>query len=320
MDERRLELRVGLVLLLCAGAVAGLLWLMGSFGSLTSGGELKVRFAHTGHVVTGAPVKLGGVAVGRVERIHLFPDRRDEAGASLPVTMELSLSDEARRALRSDVAVTVATQGPLGEPYLELEPGSQGAPPLAAGAEVRGVEAMRLDQVAARMGALLDSVARTLEDNPGAVAALLRGVGGFSETAGGVLKENRDQLRTLLEELTAAARQMNALARAAHAQLPPGEKTARMVDDAQKAMAGLAAVSGALTQEDGERASKALASYAAAGEKLDRIAARAERVLARLEAGEGTLGALQKDDQLYKDLKDLIADLKAHPWKVLWKQ
>src|SRR5262249_20365681 len=151
--------------------------------------------------------------------------------------------------------------------------------------------------------------ARTLDENPGAVAALLRGVGGFSETAGGVLKENRDQLRQLLEALTAAARQMNALARAAQAQLPPAEKTARVVDDAQKAMAGLAAVSGGLTREDGERAKQALASYAAAGEKLDRIAARADRLLQRLEAGEGTLGALQKDPQLYKDLKELIADL-----------
>ncbi|HZN93965.1 MAG TPA: MlaD family protein [Myxococcales bacterium] len=320
MDERRLELRVGLVLLLCVAAVGALFWLMGSFSFITSPGRLKVLYAHTGHVVKGAPVKLGGVTVGRVEGIDLFPDRRYDSGASLPVTMELSLSSEARRALRSDVAVLVSTQGPLGEPYLELEPGSAGAPALQDGAEVRGVDALRLDQVAARMGALLNGVARSLEENPGAVAALLRGVGGFSETAGGVLKENRDQIRALLEELTAASRQMNSLARAAQAQLPPGEKTARMVDDAQKAMAGLAAVSSGLTKEDGERARQALASYAAAGEKLDRIAARAERVLARLEAGEGTIGALQKDDQLYEDLRALIADLKAHPWKVLWKQ
>lgn len=320
MDERRLEVRVGTVLLLCVAAVGGLLWLMGSLGSLASRGQLAVRFAHTGHVTQGAPVKLGGVQVGRVDRIRLFPDRRDESGASLPITMEISLSDEARRALHSDVAVTVATQGPLGEPYLELEPGSAGAPRLPGGAEVRGVEAMRLDQVAARMGALLDAVAKTLEENPGAVASLLRGVGGFSETAGGVLKENRDQIRALLEELTSAAKQMNALARAAQAQLPPQEKTARMMDDAQRALAGLANATKDLTPEDGKRAREALAAYAAAGEKLDRIAARADTLLARMEAGEGTLGALSKDDRLYKDLRDLVADLKAHPWKVIWKQ
>jgi ABC-type transporter Mla subunit MlaD len=137
------------------------------------------------------------------------------------------------------------------------------------------VEPVRLDQVAARMGALLDSVARVLEENPGAVASLLRGVGGFSETAGGVLKENRDQLRALLESLTGAARQMDSLARAARSQLPPGEKTARIVDDTQQTMAGLAAATRGLTDDDGKRVRQALASYAAAGEKLDRIAARA---------------------------------------------
>src|SRR3954470_5661727 len=199
MDERRLEVRVGAVLLLCVAAVGGLFWIMGSFSSITSPGRLSVRFAHTGHVTEGAPVRLGGVQVGRVDRIRLFPERRDESGASLPITMELSLSDESRRALHADVAVTIATQGPLGEPYLELDPGSATTPLLAPGTEIpgggglrvgpgggRGVEALRLDQVAARMGALLDAVSKTLQDNPGAVTSLLRGIGGFSETAGGV--------------------------------------------------------------------------------------------------------------------------------------
>jgi phospholipid/cholesterol/gamma-HCH transport system substrate-binding protein len=49
------------------------------------------------------------------------------------------------------------------------------------------------------------------------------------------------------------------------------------------------------------------------------VAARAERLLARIEAGEGTLGAMQKDPQIYEDLKALITDLRKHPWKVLWK-
>jgi phospholipid/cholesterol/gamma-HCH transport system substrate-binding protein len=323
--ERRLELRVGLVLVLCVAAVGALLWLM---GDLRPFGEarLAVRFAHTGNVVAGAPVKLGGVEVGRVDRIHLYPERRDEAGLPLPVTMDLSLSEEARAALRSDVAVTVATRGPLGEAYLELEPGSAGAAALPEGAEVRGVEAVRLDQVAARMGQLMDRVGRVLEDNPEAVAQLLRGVGGFSQAAEGVLRENREQIRALFQELTASARQMNALAKVAERQIGPGGKTAELVEEmgksarlAQEALTGVAAVSSGLTEEDGERLRKAIAAYAEAGEKLDRIAARGERVLARIEAGEGTLGGLVKDDQLYRDLRDLIADLKAHPWKVLWK-
>ncbi|MBP9865048.1 MAG: MCE family protein [Candidatus Omnitrophica bacterium] len=40
-------------------------------------------------------------------------------------------------------------------------------------------------------------------------------------------------------------------------------------------------------------------------------------VLDRLESGEGTAGRLLKDDALYTDMRDLIAEIKAHPWRLL---
>jgi phospholipid/cholesterol/gamma-HCH transport system substrate-binding protein len=52
---------------------------------------------------------------------------------------------------------------------------------------------------------------------------------------------------------------------------------------------------------------------------LEQIAGRADRVLGRLEAGEGTGGALLKDPALYDELRTLVTDLRKHPWKVLWK-
>ena len=71
--------------------------------------------------------------------------------------------------------------------------------------------------------------------------------------------------------------------------------------------------------EDGRKLKEAIGKYSAAGEKLDSIATRADRILAKLEAGEGTLGATLKDKQVYDDLKSLLADLRKHPWKMLWK-
>jgi phospholipid/cholesterol/gamma-HCH transport system substrate-binding protein len=31
------------------------------------------------------------------------------------------------------------------------------------------------------------------------------------------------------------------------------------------------------------------------------------------------LGAVMQDKQVYDDLKSLLADLRKHPWKMLWK-
>ena len=42
-------------------------------------------------------------------------------------------------------------------------------------------------------------------------------------------------------------------------------------------------------------------------------------LLKRMNSGEGTLGKLVTDDTLYEDLKLLVKDLKANPWKLLHK-
>ncbi len=45
-----------------------------------------------------------------------------------------------------------------------------------------------------------------------------------------------------------------------------------------------------------------------------------QSVLTKVQSGEGTIGSLLMKDDLYKDLNDFVADVKAHPWKLLKKQ
>ena len=87
MDERRLEMKVGGLVLTALVGVLGLLWLM---GELSPGHDtvLFVDFAHMGNVVKGAPVKLGGLSVGRVEELQLLPERRDAQGRPVPVRIK----------------------------------------------------------------------------------------------------------------------------------------------------------------------------------------------------------------------------------------
>ena len=335
MDESRLELKVGA---LVVAAVTGVLLLLFFMGELSLGGDvtLAIDFAHTGSVVKNAPVKLGGVQVGVVKKIELIADRRDDRGRVMPVRMTAEISKEAANALRSDAAVTVSSQGPLGESYLELWPGS--APEkMDPKVSIRGTDAPRLDVVSNRLAHFLDAASDILEKDPEAIAKLFRGVAGLTNTVDGVLTENRADLKTLATELAATAKDLRALAATARTQLEPGGKTAVLIDDAaatakiaktelpdltkkaNTALTGVANVTGQFTEEDGKRLREMIAKYQAAGEKMDAIATKADRILGKLEAGEGTLGALMKDKQVYTDLKDLLADLKAHPWKFLWK-
>lgn len=335
MDESRLELKVGALLLTAVVATLGLLYAMGEL-SFSSGRTLTIDFSHTGNVVKGAPVKLGGVTIGRVDQIELVPDRRDVNGSPMPVKMTVSISEPTEKALRTDAAITVSSQGPLGEPYLEIWPGSAPSPHLSS-APIRGIDAPRIDIVSNRLAKFLDSASKVLESDPEAVSKLVHGIGGLSSTVDGVLTENRAQLKDLAQELAVAAKDLRVLAAIARKEIEPGGRTNALIDDAaasarlartelpelskkaSSALGGLAAVSGQLTEEDGQRLKSMLIKYQQAGEKADALAGRAEKLLSRLEAGEGTMGALMKDKQAYDDLKSLLADLRKHPWKMLWK-
>lgn len=335
MDESRLELKVGALVL---AAVLGAFTLLVLMGELSFGGAKKITadFSHTGNVVKNAPVKLGGVVVGKVEEVELLASRRDGTGNPLPVKMTLGISTAAFEALRADVMVTVSSVGPLGESYLEVSPGSA-AEPFDSKSSIRAIDSPRIDLVANRLAKFLDAASGVLESDPEALTKLVRGVGGLTTTVDGVITENREEFRTLAQELSVAAADLRVLAATARKQLEPGGKANALLDDAAAtakvaradfpelskqasiALGGLARVSGPLTEEDGLRLKAMLVQYQAAGEKLDSIATRADRVLAKLEAGEGSLGAAMKDKAVYDELKTLLTDVRKNPWKLLWK-
>ena len=36
-----------------------------------------------------------------------------------------------------------------------------------------------------------------------------------------------------------------------------------------------------------------------------------------MDAGEGTVGRLMSDDALYEEMREFVAEIKAHPWRLL---
>jgi phospholipid/cholesterol/gamma-HCH transport system substrate-binding protein len=335
MDDAKLELKVGALLLAALAGGLALLWAMGEL-TFGTGHTITVDFSHTGNVVKGAPVKLGGVVVGRVDSITLLADRRDAHGDPMPVQMVASVSPDAAKSLRTDALITVSSQGPLGEPYLELWPGTA---PEALGKTqiIRGMDAPRIDIVSNRLARFLETASKVLESDPDAISKLLKGVGGLTQTMDGVMTENREDIRGIAQELGATAKDLRVLAATARGLMEPGGKGMALLDDAAAtaklahadlpdlskkasvALGGLAAVAGPLTEEDGKRLKATLVKAQELTGTLDGMANRADGLLKKMEAGDGTLGALMKDKQVYDDLKTLLADLRKHPWKMLWK-
>ena len=117
----RLEFAVGAFLLL---SLASLLVLAiastnGKFGFGEPTYPLKARFTNLGQLRPMAPVKIGGVPIGKVAAIELDPKKLDAV-----VVLDI---DARYKDLPIDTSASILTGGLLGESYVGLQPGGDPA-------------------------------------------------------------------------------------------------------------------------------------------------------------------------------------------------
>ncbi|MSR21918.1 MAG: MCE family protein [Gemmatimonadetes bacterium] len=162
----------------------------------------------------------------------------------------------------------------------------------------------------------------------GAVAGLMGSVGELTEQAGSVLTAIDSLLNTEtvgsiqetvrdLDELIVGLSEVTQEQRGALARLT--ESLTRSAEGLETAAAAGPGVASAVA-----RADSAMAMLAGASENLDAVSASLRTVLARIEAGEGTLGRLSTDDALYTNLSSaaasldsLLTDLQANPGRYI---
>lgn len=95
------------------------------------------------------------------------------------------------------------------------------------------------------------------------------------------------------------------------------ESSYATVEQLQKAVASLNTVIGDPQTQESLR--DTLANSKEATAQLTIFLTQANEVMGKINRGEGTVGQLLTKDDLYKDLKALTEDLKAHPWKLFFR-
>ena len=348
VSERALEIKVGALILTALGLLVGFVLVLGNF-SLGPTFEIYVDFGFSGAVHEGAPVKVSGVQLGRVDKVDFLGGKvRDARGVPVMVRLTLSLEERAREVVREDSDFFINTQGVLGEPYLEIVPGDLRGEILPPGTVVRGVDPPRTDLLLARAFTLLAGLARALGDNEDVIGDLLSAGSGLATTLDEVLQENRENLGKALENVVLAAADLRRMAGIVASRLDEGGDIDLLVKDVREAIAEmreaigvlrrdlpplladaragmaelsrLSTISGELTAEDLQSVTRAIAHYEKVGAQLEDLTKDLGEIVDGVERGKGTIGALLQDDQIYDDLKELMSDLKQHPWKVVWKE
>lgn len=342
-DDRRLEVKVGVLIAAALAGIAGLLYLVG--GVASGGRVLNVDLSHSGNIPKGAPVRMAGVKVGKVADVVLMPERVDEEGRLLAVRMKLEIDEDVFGKLHQGTQVEFATQGPLGEAYIQLAQGDVNGPTLKENDVLRAYPP-RLELLIPRLVELLETVQSLAgEVDQGQVRTLLGELRAVAMGARRFLDEQGPVIGDMVQRLSNASVSLEKMAERGNQMLGRNGDLSRTLRDlaevssslkrelpgmeaqARTALDNFASLSSSLTPEDMARLKTTLAEAEAASRKLDALLAKADslvsdadRMLAGVEQGKGSLGALVKDDALYEDLRALITELKAHPWKLLWKK
>ena len=120
MTTRTMEIAVGFFIALGLAALVMLAMQvsnLGDFGGEGDGYDVDAYFENIGGLKVRAPVRAGGVLIGRVSNIVY-----DEEAYQARVTLTL---DERYQRFPIDSSVSIYTAGLLGEQYIGLEPGAE---------------------------------------------------------------------------------------------------------------------------------------------------------------------------------------------------
>jgi phospholipid/cholesterol/gamma-HCH transport system substrate-binding protein len=288
----RREVHVGLFV------VIGIVSVLVALFALTDPGTFRGRYnvstvvQDAGGIRRGDPVQMKGVNIGRI---------RDFTITAGGVRISMELEHDEGYVVPEDSRVSIVSGGLLQSMVAEIVPGVSRRP-LADGAVLPSLEAPTLTGTVETLGAGADTV-------------LMRAQMLLNTQTIGAVGASAQQMQELLVQLTALASeqrgQLNALTSSLSRSAQGLEGTVAAVSQPELARA--------LARTD----SMSLRLDAATG-SLQAASASLAGLMHRVDSGEGTLGRLTRDDELYRNmnaaitsLNQLTTDIRTNPRKYI---
>jgi phospholipid/cholesterol/gamma-HCH transport system substrate-binding protein len=154
----RNELKAGIFVFGSLFLIAALILVMGRERQIfAKQSEYHAYFKDVKGLSVGAPVRLGGLSIGRVAEVAF-----DRSHKEFKVHVTLLINDQFLDRVKPDSTVMIDTQGLLGDRFVSLTPGSaeQSAP---AGSELSSAEIADFGQIMVRAQAAVDNTSQITE-------------------------------------------------------------------------------------------------------------------------------------------------------------
>ena len=154
MDATRERTLVGLFVLVAGALLLGtIVAISGGLGTVTMPHRAYFKFA--GGVQAGAPVRYGGMLIGKVQKVHVDP------GNSTRIEIDFAVNRDAP--IKADSVAKISTLGPLTDNYIEISTGSEHAALLEPGSTLLSAEAFGLPQLGDAAQAMIPDLQSALK-------------------------------------------------------------------------------------------------------------------------------------------------------------
>ena len=339
-SPRSIEVKVGILILTAVGLLAAFILIMGGVNFQPTY-SIFVDFDNPGGLQSGAPVKIAGVKVGKIDEIQFRGGELDPATQKRDplVRIKVILEKRFQKSVHENSIFYVTTKGVLGEQFLAIEPGSNDRPIIPESATVRGIDPPRLDMLLAESYELLHSSVEAMRDNRQQIGEAfdglrktLKGTGDFFDKNGPRL----DRITANVEQITVdgdnAVKEAKAkfvdneqvnriLDNVDHLTASVSKDTPPLIADVKETMANARRISATVGSEaEQAKIKQAISDLSDVASHAKTATTEAEAIVGHIRRGKGTVGAVVMDEQLYDDLQEMVRDLKHNPWKFLWRE
>lgn len=275
-------------------------------------------FDDVGGLSIGAEVRVAGIRAGTVRDLILEEGR-----------VKVVFDVDERVKIYKDARAYIGTLGLMGDRYLGVVPGTPVSGELAEDEEVKATEKIadtdrlvrELTKTAESFREVAESLKDVLEENREDLREALNNLRELTEILREITEENRENLKKLIDQMASLTENLNRTLPEAVASIDRlADRLSQIAgenrEDIRRLVANLRSVSedlredlpvlvrnlnelsGNLTQILKENREDIRASV----RNLAEITERLDKILAKIESGEGTIGKLVHDEELYESV------------------
>lgn len=243
----------------------------------------------------GSPVWIAGIEIGAVRKMTLHPN--------YGTLVTMAVREDTLPYIRKDAKATVQTMGLLGDKYIEITQGTKEMPMVKSGEMLEGMVQLEMKDLVREGSASMEKISEFL----GKLDVFLQKVESGQGTTGRLISDP-----SLYNNLNSAAQSLGRIVK----EFDESKGSLRMLMKDEKLYVSLTSTAVSLDEltkkmTQGNGSFRKLVDDPALYDNLLAASRKLNAVVDKVDSGDGAAAVLLNDKTVAKDLKEIVAELKA---------